>query len=105
MPTIVYNKLIRDNIPEIIKSKGKQPFTEILNNSDYILKLNEKLQEELDEYKKDGTVEELADLVEVVYAVLKYKNVSLEEFENIRKVKTDKRGAFDKRLLLKEVIE
>ena len=105
MATIIYNKLIRDNIPEIIESKGKKASIEILNDTDYILKLNEKLQEELDEYKSDNSVEELADLVEVVYGILKYKNVSIEEFENIRKEKADKRGVFDKRLLLKEVIE
>ena len=86
MSSIKYNKLVRDKIPEIITSKGFEPIYEILNEEDYLKKLNEKLQEELDEYKKDETTEELADLVEVIYSILKFKNVSIEDFEKIKKV-------------------
>ena len=60
--------------------------------------LNQKLQEELDEYIIDKNVEELADLVEVINAILTYKGISLEEFEKIRKNKVEERGAFEKRL-------
>ncbi|OLN27217.1 hypothetical protein DSOL_4642 [Desulfosporosinus metallidurans] len=61
--------------------------------------------EELQEYLDSQSVEELADLVEVVYAILEHKEVSLQEFEDIRKQKVLKRGAFQEKLLLKEVIE
>lgn len=105
MTTITYDKLIRDKIPDIIESKGKRAEIEVLDDLKYINKLNEKLQEELDEYKKDLSIEELADLVEVVYSILKFKNVSIKEFEQIRKSKVHERGTFDKRILLKSVVE
>ncbi len=61
--------------------------------------------EELQEYLDSENVEELADLVEVVYAILDDKKISLQEFELIRKQKVQERGAFQKKLLLKEVID
>jgi predicted house-cleaning noncanonical NTP pyrophosphatase (MazG superfamily) len=100
-----YNKLIRDKIPQIIEQSGKKAIVEQLNADQYITCLNSKLNEELDEYLESGSVEELADLVEVVYAILDFKNVSISEFERIREEKVEKRGAFKQRLLLKEVIE
>lgn len=100
-----YNKLIRDKIPQIIEQDGKKCVVEKLNDESYIEHLNLKLGEELSEYLESESVEELADLVEVIYAILDFKNVSTSEFEKIRVEKVDKRGAFKKRLVLKEVIE
>jgi predicted house-cleaning noncanonical NTP pyrophosphatase (MazG superfamily) len=60
-----------------------------------------KLAEELTEYLESGSIEELADIVEVVYALLDYKNISLKQFEKTRIAKTIERGAFKKRLMLK----
>lgn len=100
-----YNKLVRDKIPSIIEQSGKQCAVETLDNDDYFDRLNEKLAEELEEYNQDFSVEELADLLEVVYAILDYKKISRDEFEKIRLAKLAKRGGFTKRLLLKEVIE
>lgn len=105
MGVIKYDKLVRDRIPEIIKNKGKNPIFGYLNKEEYIRKLNEKLHEEHSEYDDDESVEELADLVEVIYAILEYKNVSIEEFEQLRRKKVEERGAFKDRILLKEVIE
>lgn len=65
--------------------------------------LNAKLGEELQEYLYSENVEELADLVEVVYAIVNDKGVSLQEFEGIRKQKVEERGSFRDKLLLKEV--
>lgn len=101
----IYNKLIRDRIPEIIKESGKECDIKILDNKEYITELNRKLQEELNEYYEGQSVEELADLIEVVYAILKQKEVSLHKFEEIRKSKALKRGKFNDKLFLKEVIE
>ena len=103
MSTIYYNKLIRDKIPEIIEKSGKRPITEILDDKDYNKYLDIKLGEELQEYLDDDDINELADLVEVVYAILKYKGIEIDDFEQIRKKKSEERGSFDKRLLLKEV--
>jgi predicted house-cleaning noncanonical NTP pyrophosphatase (MazG superfamily) len=100
-----YNKLIRDKIPEIIIKEGKKVNIEILNNEDYFDFLNIKLNEELNEYFENNNIEELADLVEVVYALLEFNNISIEEFERIRTDKVNKKGAFKKRILLKEVID
>ena len=99
----IYNKLVRDNIPHIIEEAGKKPHTEILDDVAYLKGLHQKLQEELDEYLEDESVEELADIVEVIIAILNYKEVSLEKFETIRKKKQDERGAFDKKIFLRSV--
>lgn len=105
MSEIKYRKLIRDKIPEIIKESGKTPITEIVEGEDLLKLLNYKLNEEIDEYNSSEEVEELVDIVEVVYAILKFKDISLEEFEAIRVEKKDKRGAFDKGIMLKKVID
>ena len=99
----VYNKLVRDKIPEIIKSKGEITKTRILNNVEYKEELNKKLQEEMKEYLEDNNVEELADLVEVIYALLDSMNVSIKDFEKLRLEKVEKRGAFKEKIFLEEV--
>ena len=78
---------------------------EILKSEAYKKHLDEKLGEELQEYLAADSVDELADLAEVIFAILKYKGIDINDFENIRKKKAEERGAFDKRLLLKEVVE
>lgn len=66
--------------------------------------LNEKLLEEVNEYLESGNVEELADISEVMYAILAFKGISVEEFQNIRIEKFNERGGFRNKILLKEVI-
>ncbi len=96
----VYNKLVRDKIPEMIVNENRHPVTRVLDNDEYRVELNKKLQEEVREYIEDNNVEELADIVEVVYGILDSMDVSLEEFESVRKAKVDKRGAFKDRIYL-----
>lgn len=105
MNKLVYNKLVRDKIPVIIKQAGKKATIDILSDKEYIKKLDEKLIEEFEEYQQSKEIEELADIVEVIYAILAVKGVSIQEFEKIRKEKEYKRGAFKEKILLKEVIE
>jgi predicted house-cleaning noncanonical NTP pyrophosphatase (MazG superfamily) len=106
MKTIKYNKLVRDRIPEIIESSGKKAIYEtITKDEDYIKSLKEKLVEEMNEFLESDDVAELADLGEVMHAILEYKGVRVETFQRIRLEKLEKRGGFKKRLLLKEVIE
>lgn len=100
-----YNKLVRDKIPEIIEKSGRKAITEKVSEEAYYMLLNEKLDEERKEYLESLRVEELADLVEVIYAILEYKKVPIEDFEAMRIEKVAKRGAFKERILLKEVIE
>ena len=100
----IYNKLVRDKIPEIIfENDHKNCKTRTLDDAEYLKELNTKLQEELKEYLESGDVEELADLEEVLRAVLNAKHVTLNDFESIRQTKADKRGAFDKRIFLESV--
>lgn len=101
----VYNKLVRDKIPEIINNDNRKAIVKILNDNDYLNELNKKLQEEVKEYFEDNNVEELADIVEVIYGILNAKSVSINEFENIRNGKVEKRGAFQKKIFLEKVIE
>lgn len=99
---IKFNKLVRDKIPEIIEKNGEVPVCITLEKEEYISELNKKLKEEVTEYLEDNNVEELADICEVMIAILKTKDVNFEEFEKIRKNKVEKRGAFEKRIFLKE---
>lgn len=106
MKTTTYNKLVRDRIPEIIESSGKKAVYEtIASDESYIKSLKNKLVEELNEFLESDDVAELADMGEVMHAILEYKGVSVETFQRIRLEKLEKRGGFKKRLLLKEVIE
>lgn len=105
MKTIEYNKLIRDKIPEIIEKSGKKAIVEKVVGKELIELLNIKLEEELREYEESGNVEELADLVEVIYAILDYKEITLDDFHKIREEKNMERGSFREGLVLKKVIE
>ena len=99
-----YKKLVRDKIPEIIMlNEGRSCNTRILDNDEYLLELNKKIKEELNEYLESGEIEELADLEEVLRAILDSKGVSYEEFEDIRLKKVEKRGAFKDRVYLESV--
>ena len=105
MKSIAYNKLVRDRIPEIIKSSGKPCTTAILSPEEYLRMLDAKLDEELAEYHKDKNIEELADLLEVIRAAAVARGYTLEDLERVRTEKAAKRGGFEKRILLKEVYE
>ena len=105
MTTKVYHKLVRDCIPDIIESDGKTCVCETLSDEDYIALLDQKLNEELAEYQESKSLEELADLLEVMQAVVKARGWTLEELEQIRADKVAKRGGFEKKILLKEVRE
>jgi len=95
-----FNKLVRDKIPEIIEKNNETCEIRILEDSEYLEELNKKIQEEMKEYLESGEIEELADLEEVLRAILNVKNCSYQEFEKLRKDKVLKRGAFDKKIFL-----
>ena len=100
-----YNKLVRDRIPEIIEASGKNCVTKELSDEEYIEMLDAKLDEELAEYHKDKNIGELADLLEVIRAAAIARGYSIEELEKVRAEKAEKRGGFEKKILLREVIE
>ncbi|MBS5854337.1 MAG: nucleoside triphosphate pyrophosphohydrolase [Clostridium sp.] len=98
----IYNKLVRDKIIDIIEADGRIAKYRILDDNEYRQELNKKLQEEVKEYLEDNNVEELADIVEVIYGILNSMEVSIKEFEKIRINKQEKRGAFEKKIYLEE---
>ena len=75
----VYNKLVRDKIPEIILKDNELPTTRILDDEEYIKELNRKLQEEVNEYLEAENIEEMVDILEVIRAILEHKGVTYDE--------------------------
>jgi len=98
-----YNKLVRDQIPEIIRGKGKKPVTAVAKDNEYYVRLKKKLEEEVYEFFQSNNSEELADILEVVYAIAKTRGISVDNLEKIRIRKRTERGGFEKRLVLYEV--
>ena len=100
----VYNKLVRDKIPENINNtEGRKANYKILSNEEYLIELDKKLFEEAHEFIEEHSVEELADLIEVISAIMKSKNISLDDVEKARKIKNDKKGKFDNKIYLIDV--
>lgn len=100
---MTYNKLIRDKIPQIIEANGKTCEVKVLDDAKYDAALKTKLQEELNEFleaSEEKQLEELADLLEVVYSFARSKGVGIDELECIRQGKYDERGGFKERLML-----
>lgn len=100
-----YHKLVRDRIPEIIESSGKHCRTEVLADDDYLLLLDEKLGEELAEYQESKSLEELADLLEVMEAVVTARGYTWKQLLTVKAEKKAARGGFRDKLLLLEVSE
>ena len=98
-----HNKLVRDKIPEIIEKAGKKAYTHILSEEEYMTELDKKLNEECAEYQADKSIEELADMLEVMYAIAKARGWSVSELETVRREKAEKRGAFERRIFLERV--
>ncbi len=99
----IHNKLVRDKIPEIINKSGKIAHWHTLDTEAYISELDRKLNEECAEYQADKSIEELADMLEVMYAIAEARGCSVNELEHIRSIKTEKRGCFAKRIYLESV--
>lgn len=103
--TIIHRKLVRDKIPQIIEGSGKTCVTRSLSDSEYLAALDAKLQEELNEYQADKSMEELADLLEVMMAVAEARGHTFAEVEALRREKAEKRGGFLERIWLESVTE
>lgn len=100
----IYNKLVRDKITENIdKMEGRKSNYKILEDKEYIEELDKKLFEEAHEFIEEHSVEELADLMEVIYTIMKINNISMNDVENARKIKRDKKGGFNNKIYLIDV--
>ena len=78
------NKLVRYKIVQIIENKGDKATYEILDDERYRKELDKKLKEEVEEYLADYSIEEMADVMEVIYAMLDFRGISMEEVERAR---------------------
>ena len=97
---VTYNKAIRDKIPEIIKNSGYDFNIKKLSDGDFLSELEKKLGEELEEYNQSKSVEELADILEIIYRISELKGTKKEQLEELRIKKAKDRGAFNKNLFL-----
>jgi predicted house-cleaning noncanonical NTP pyrophosphatase (MazG superfamily)/predicted transcriptional regulator len=93
-------KLVRDRIPELIEASGRRPEIDVCDDDEYAALLRAKLHEESDEYFTDPTTEELADILEVVYALARTHGIDPDELEKLRAAKAAERGGFERRLVL-----
>ena len=100
----IYNKLVRDKIPENIdKMEGRKANYIILEDRQYLEELDKKLFEEAHEFIEEHSLEELADLMEVIYTIMKINNILMNDVENTRKIKKDRKGGFNNRIYLIDV--
>ena len=100
-----YHKLVRDKIPQIIEESGNRCVTRRLEDEEYLRFVDEKLQEELNEYQQSKEPEELADLLEVIEAAAGARGCSWQELLQLKENKKEKRGGFREKILLLEVTE
>ncbi|PSQ52030.1 hypothetical protein BRD20_08565 [Halobacteriales archaeon SW_8_65_20] len=100
-----YDKLVRDDVPELIRRDGERPTTHTAGDTEYLDRLDAKLDEEITEYREDGTLEELADVLEVVYALAATEGATRAELEELRARKAERNGRFTDRIVLESVEE
>lgn len=105
----IYNKLVRDKIPEIIENDGERPVVRVLNDDEYRIELEKKLKEEYEEVLsangKEERLEELADMLEVIRALALLEDKDIQSVINIMDKKREKRGGFTKKLFLEKAMK
>lgn len=98
-----YDKLVRDRIPEVIKASGKECVTEVVDDKKKYELLEKKLMEEVNEFLEDKNLEELADVMEVLFGLANSLGFSEEDLLAKRNEKKNERGGFKDGIVLKEV--
>lgn len=102
----IYNKLVRDGVPEQIAQGGDTCVHCVLEDEDeYRFALDEKLDEEIADYQISKDISELSDVLEVIHAIVEARGMTFEELDEMRLKKREKRGGFTKRFLVKEIHE
>ena len=100
MKRVVYNKLVRDRIPEIIAAAGDRPTTRVLDEAEYIAELRRKLVEEVEEFNTSDDAEELVDILEVVFALASQMGLDQKQLDKLRNAKKEQRGGFEAKVFL-----
>ena len=103
--TFTAGELIRDKVPAILQEQGKSACCDVLDEATYEKLLNEKFLDEVARYAKEGTLEAMADIGEVMHAILALKKIPIEKFQQARLARMEELGGYGSRLFLKEVIE
>ncbi len=101
----IYNKLVRDRIPEVIEKTGKKYRTHIARELEYKEELFKKVYEELEEFKENPCAEEMADIFEVLEGLINAYNIEMNDVFDIKEEKARDRGAFEEMLILEKVWE
>ena len=105
MSIILYNKLVRDKVPEQIERSGKSCTVEVVDDDQYRALLDRKLDEEMDSYQAHRSADDLASLLELIHAAADARGWKWEELEQLRLKKRAQKGCYEKRLLLKQIEE
>lgn len=99
----VYNKLVRDKILEIIEADGLAYNARILESNELLKEVKAEANEFHAADTTHESVEELADVLELVHTAISALGVTYEELEAIREQKKAKRGGFEKGIYLIDV--
>lgn len=100
----VYNKLVRDNIPDIIREQGETPIVRTLDDGEYVDALRQKLQEEVEEFLLESTLDELSDILDVLESLAQLQGWTDGEIQKARRDKAEARGVFRERVFLEKVL-
>lgn len=95
-----YNKLVRDRIPEIIEKSGKKAITRTLTDEEFKVFLEKKLDEEVAEFHESKDFKEIADIIEVLYAICAANGYSIGRINTELALKRFDRGSFTQKILL-----
>lgn len=98
----LHNKAIRDKIPEIIEKSGSKANVKRLSDEEFLEEMEKKLDEEVSEYHENKSIEEIADIIEVIERIAELRGTSAKELRKIKDEKSEKRGRFEKNLFLIE---
>lgn len=102
LPRVTYlGKLVRDNIPAIIRAEGRSPDVLVANTDEYKDFIKDTLAEEVDEFRASGNAEELVDMLEVAAAAIPAFGIDGPKMEQIMEEKRNKRGGFGRRFILR----
>lgn len=91
-------KLVRDRIPQIIRDAGKTPIIRVLEQEEYLDELDKKLNEEVAEYQNDKSIEEMADVLEVLFAICEARGYSIDALMQVKEDKCKQRGGFKEKI-------
>ena len=100
-----YNKLVRDKIPQNIRAKGHDVKHLVLDDKEYFEELDKKLIEEVNEFVEVHNEEEMADIMEVIEAIIKQRGMSLKQIQEIKQKKREKSGSFNDKIFLVSIKE